>query len=250
MNTIRDWFSSFAGEAGGAAIFSALIFLAVFVTVLAVGWRLLQSAHSPLRDGAGARSSAKRVLLNGRLVEIGGSPDHAQSTDVDADEPDPFVRAKRPLRTIFRALAALIMVTLVTLTILSYLHSTPGTGDILLTIVLAAVTLMAFQKLLSIDRMHREPDPASTARLHQTLQGGLASKLQEALSGSVTIDWNVASPEVHRIDEEGLARARTMAKEGKSVDEICRAMEGDYANWAPPHQQAFRNVMQAVIDQS
>ena len=39
-----------------------------------------------------------------------------------------------------------------------------------------------------------------------------------------------------------------MSDEGKSLDEICRAVESNFAGWSLPHQQAFRNVMKAALD--
>lgn len=254
MDAIRDWLNSWAGEAGGPVIFSALVFLLVFLAALVLGRRFLLPTKTALPEKPAddlTRGAAKTVLLNGRVLAPGASPDQRMRMQPGSGSPDPLLSAKRLMRKVFRVLSAVVIAALLALTFLSYQASTPGTGDILLTVVLAAVTLITFMHLLKIDRWHNpEPGPAMKADLGQPVQNDLASKIQAALSGAVPVEWNFASPEVHRIDNEGLALARAMSDEGKSMDEICRALDADYAGWSPPHQQAFRNVMQAALDHS
>jgi hypothetical protein len=250
MSSIQDLLKTLADE---PVIFSAVVFVAVFTAALAFGWRFLRpTPEVPRRPASAAdleRGTEEPPLLNERVLETSVGFEGRRTVQLGGSGPDPLLRAKHVFRKVFRVLAGLIVATLLTLTVLAYRDSTPGTGDVLLSIVLAVVTLLAAARLLEIDRRHdREPDPALKAALHEAIQGDLSGKIQEALSGGVKVKWNVSSPEVHRIDEDGLALARSMADKGKSIDDICRAMDSDYASWSPPHQQAFRNVMQAALD--
>lgn len=154
------------------------------------------------------------------------------------------------LAKVFRALALLIVATLIALTVASYFQSTPGTGDILLTIVLAVVTVLAGAHLMSLDRRyHRPADPRDVLDVRQSLEANIGRMVGEALAGKVQVNWDIGSPEVHRMDRDTLAKARVMASEGRLMDEICSMVDGNYANWSPPHQEAFRNLIQAAIDQ-
>ena len=250
MSSIQDLLNTLAGE---PVIFSAVVFVAVFTAALALGWRfLLPTPEGPRRPASAAeleRRAEEPTLLNERVPETSVGFEGRRAIQLGGTGPDPLLRAKHVFRKVFRVVAGLIVATLLALTVLAYRDSTPGTGDVLLSIVLAIATLIAAARLLEIDRRHhREPDPALTAALHEAVHGELSSKIREALSGGVKVEWNVAAPQVHRIDEDGLALARSMADKGKSIDEICRAMDSDYAGWSPPHQQAFRNVMQAALD--
>lgn len=250
MGSIQDELMSLAGK---PVIFSAVVFVIVFTAALALSWRFfLSTSEVPRRPASAAdlaRRTEKRTLPNERGLEISVGFDGRRSIELGSGKHDALLPAKRMFRKIFRPLAGLVVAALIALTILAYRDSAPGTGDVLLSIVLAVVTLMAALRLLKIDRrLHQEPDPALRAALDQAVEGELSGKIREALTGAVKVDWNVSSPEVHRIDDDGLALARSMSDEGKSMDEICRTMEHDYADWTPAHQQAFRNVMQAALD--
>lgn len=254
MDAIRDWLNSWAGEAGGPVIFSALAFLLVFLAALVLGRRFLLPTKTALPDKPAddlTRGAAKTVLLNGRVLARSAGPGQELRMQLGSGRPDPLLGAKRVMKKIFRVVSAVFVGGLLILTFLAYQASRPGTGDILLPIVLAVVTLMISMHLLQVDSRHNvEPDPGLREEIDQMVQAELGSKIQAALSGAVPVEWNFASPEVHRIDNEGLALARAMSDEGKPMDEICRVLEADYAGWSPPHQQAFRNVMQAALDHS
>lgn len=250
MSSIQDLLKTLAGE---PVIVSAVVFVAVFTAALAFGWRFLlptpEAARRPTSAAELKRRAEESALLDERVFKTSVGFEGRRALQLGGTGPDPLLRAKNVFRKVFRVLAGLIVATLLALTILAYRDSTPGTGDVLLSIILAVVTLMAAARLLEIDRKHhREPDPALKAALHEAIQGDLSIKIHEALSSGVKVEWNVSSPEVHRIDEEGLALARSMSDEGKSLDEICRAVESNFAGWSLPHQQAFRNVMKAALD--
>lgn len=153
-----------------------------------------------------------------------------QATEDDPSQPfDP----RRVLVTAYKVLTLTAALALLAGTILAYRAATPGNGLLLLALILGGLSIIAF---LSIDKLDRQESEAKTY-----------SGIVDDLLSQVQVSTLHAKPTVYSIDEQGLARAREMSRQGASLDEICRAISDDYAAWPPQQQEAFQRVMQAVL---
>ncbi len=112
------------------------------------------------------------------------------------------------------------------------------------------VTLIVALKLHNWrDKYHNpEQDAALRADFNWNVQSDLSRKLAAALS-EAPVRWEIGSPEVHRMDQETVDRARAMAAEGRSMDDICGSIEPAYEGWGSPHRQAFQAVVRAMIEE-
>lgn len=214
-----------------------VVFGAVFFAVLAIGWWVFFT-------GRGTSHAALPLDAVAPTASESGLSKRSEAL-LNAD-----FKIRRGLAAVFKGLSILIIGVLATLTVISYFYSTPGTGDILVTIVLAAVTLIVTMHLLGrVSLYDSAPDPRLLTEAGRPTETRLSHMLGEALSGRVTVNWEVAAPEVHKMDLDDLARARVMVSQGKSIDDVCLAVNKDYAGWSPPHQQAFRAVIEAAVNQ-
>jgi hypothetical protein len=200
----------------GPLVVTAIVFATVFVIVVAVGLRLLSGGPKAVAEPPAAPGAGVRIAV----------------------------------RTFLRALSAILLAYLVTITIVSYLEASPHDGSYLVTGVLAIATLLLGGYLHRMDQRFRttESDGTLGDDLLRTVHADLATKIGSALLGGTKVELNVASPAVHRMDLEALQRGRSLLAEGRSLDEICRTIEPDYGGWVPGHQQAYQSVLRAALE--
>lgn len=154
-------------------------------------------------------------------------------------------------------------VTLAVLAYLAYRSSTPGTGDVLLSVVLG---VLAFLTLLSIPKLDWQDEQAETYRGildDMRSRGPISFKFTgtgeppadtptraggEHMTAPVSVEF--AEPEVHRVDAELVSEARRMASEGHSIDDICRMIDPGHDSNDRMHREAFRRIVQAMIAES
>lgn len=118
---------------------------------------------------------------------------------------------------------------------LAYVSATPGNGLLLVSGILAILTLMAG---LSISKLDEQDEQAETYR-------EIGQDIRRLVSFSTS--HSIADPEVHRVDATTLEKAKRMAAEGASIDEICRVVDPAYDGHDPAYQAAFRRVVQAML---
>ncbi|HEU5285434.1 MAG TPA: hypothetical protein VFU20_02855 [Sphingomicrobium sp.] len=230
---------------------SAVVFVGVFVLLAMVGIHLL-SAPPPRESGRNVRSTlagtSARAVFH-RDVPVGIRPVQQppaksveRATSVSFDP-------RIVLRNIYRALSALIVGFLLVGTVFTYLAATPANGLLLISGILAVLTLITFLQVLNFDRkMERRADPADRNDLMRTISDDLAEKIEAGLRGDVPVRWHVGAPEVYEIGEEDFARARAMLDEGMQIDEICRDLDGEYAGWSEPRQRAYQGLIRTALD--
>lgn len=207
----------------GSLIFTVLVFATVFAVVAAVGLRFLASAATD-RGNASPRST----------------PGTHQTS----------MRARTTVRTILRIVSAIFLAYLVTITVASYFEASPHDGTYLITGVLVILTVMATGYLHNMDQRLRTTEGDVTLRdnLLRTVEADVAAKIGSALLDGTNVEWSVAAPEVHSIDLETLARGQSMLAEGKSLDEVCRAIAPEYGSWVAGHQQAYQSIVRAALE--
>jgi hypothetical protein len=240
-------------------IFSLAVFLVVFVVAAAAGLHFVsrRTAAMDARPANAGRSRAadlarisdKAVLLNGKV--LAGSSESSQSGPVSTDRPAAKrgIDPRAVLRAIHRTLSVTIIVILLTVTIASYFAANPHDGSLLVTGILVMVTLITGLHLHSVDsRLHSGKWAGFRIDFLRRVEADLEEKMAAALRDGSQLRWGVGSPQVHRIDGETLASARSKAAEGRSIDEICRTIDPDYACWSAPQQQAYQSVIRAAID--
>ena len=238
MASVSDGLQSIVGDPQ-SLLFSILVFAVVFGAVAAVGWHLLKP---PKTVGEGPAAKSGRGFM---------APPAPTANDLaPAERPrDPLGEVKRTLHIAARVVAIIIVASMVVLTVASYFATDPSDGSRLLTIVLAAATLIVAGHLHSLDRRHR-PAPGGRDEVapRRDLRAQLAAKVGERLLGRAKFEWTIAPTQVETIDLDALERARAMAAEGRKMDEICRTISAEYDQWSPPHQQAYQSVVRAAIE--
>ena len=207
----------------GSLIFPVLIFVTVFAVVAAVGLRFLASAATD-PGNASPRST----------------PGISQTS----------MRARATVRTILRILSAVFLAYLVTITVVSYFEASPHDGTYLVTGVLVVATLMAAGYFHRLDQRFSTSASGATMRddLLRTVQADVAAKIGSALLDGTKVELSVAAPEVYSMDLKTLESGRSMLADGKSLDEVCRAIEPDYGSWVAGHQQAYQSVVRAALE--
>lgn len=147
-------------------------------------------------------------------------------------------RARSLFKAIYKAGMVLVTLTLGGLAILAYVSATTGNGLLLISGILALLTLIAG---LSISKLDDQDARAETYR-----------QIGQDIRNLVKVSTHHVhtEPEVYRVDASGLEDARRMASEGVPIDDICRAIDPGHDHHDPVHQQAFRKIVQAMIEQA
>lgn len=249
MSGIPDIARTATASLDGATLVSVAVFGFVFVAVFVAGFQWLSPSKGAHSKGRGANKAAGVALLNGEPL----SGSRATSPEIRNAPAAPRTTsrtdARRVMGVVHKTLSLLIVGFLLAATIGSYLVASPHDGTLLIPAVLAFVTLITAGHLHSQARRFEPVGTELQAGLLRNFESDFASKLQAAMRGNVEVRW-ASSPEVHRIDEEAVARARTMQAEGRSIDEICRSMDADYDQWSAPHQQAYQGLIRAALEHS
>lgn len=239
---------------------SVLVFVVVFAGVVAAGMRFLSPRKTDLagpprslqiqsRDDRVTTRSASRALLEEFATKsaesIRTNATRTSSTGVNAR-----IEPRHVMGAIYRGVSWLLIALLAAATIGFYLASSPGDGSRLLPAVLLMVTLIAGLHLHNRSKRFGNPteDAAFRADFRRTIQLDLSNKIAAALVEGSQVRWDVGAPEVYSMDCEAVARARAMAGEGRSMDEVCRTIEPGYDGWSVPHQQAFQAVVRAAVE--
>ena len=228
-------------ESEGVLLLTVLIFVGVFFPVLAALYLLLRRMSWPgrtnidvkwnfktPRDSASDGIAAKTPgSFHGNSFGDSAARDLSEKTTLDL---------RSLLKKIYKTLTLLIAAFLLFGAIMAYRAATPGNGLLLVSGILAVLAFITFLSAGKLDRMD------ANGESYRSIADSFLSKAQ--------ISTVVASPEVHVLDNEALARAQQMSHDGKSLDEICRAMNYEYENWSPAHQEAFQRVMQSALEHS
>ncbi len=143
-------------------------------------------------------------------------------------------------RSLFKLVYKVVMI-LVTLmlgggAVLAYVSATVGNGLLLVSGILALLTLMAGLSITKLDDLDRQAE--AFREVGQDMR-----KLVKVSTHHVH-----AEPEVHRVDMAALEQARRMDREGASIDSICRLIDPAHDANDPAHQEAFRKMVRAMLD--
>ncbi len=139
-------------------------------------------------------------------------------------------------KLIYKIGMILVTMTFGGLAILAYMSATTANGLLLISGILAILTLIAG---LSISKLDWRDQQAEAYR-------EIGQDIRNLVKISTTRSY--AEPEVHRVDIATLEEAKRMASEGAPLDEICRAVDPGFDGHDPAHQQAFRRIVQAMIE--
>ena len=170
-----------------------------------------------------------------------------------------------PARDVFKLVYKIGMIAvtlmLIGLAYVAYRSATPGNGLLLITGILGILALIAG---LSISKLDDQDEQAATyrsilddvrksTRFSIRFGGPGARDVAPAMSdGTRTIanlSESFADPEVHHVDGAMLDTAKRMASEGAPIDDICRTVDPDHDRHDPAHQEAFRRIVKAMIEQ-
>ena len=143
-------------------------------------------------------------------------------------------------RSLFKLIykVGMIVVTLVLGggAVLAYVSATPANGLLLVSGILALLTLIAGLSITKLDDQDRQAE--TYRQIGQDNRG-----LVKFSTHHVTVE-----PEVHRVDVAALEEARRMDREGASIDAICRLIDPGHDGNDPIHQSAFRKMVRAMLD--
>ena len=143
-------------------------------------------------------------------------------------------------RSIFKLIYKISM-TLLTLmfasgAILAYVSATPANMLLLVSGILAILTLMAGVSIFKLDDRDRQAE--NYRQIGQEFR-----KLVK-----VSTSYAHAEPEVHRVDLATVEEAKRMAADGAPIDDICRSIDPGHDGHDPAHKEAFRKIVQAMIE--
>lgn len=144
--------------------------------------------------------------------------------------------ARNLFKLIYKVCMIIITLVLGGGAVLAFINATAANGLLLVSGILALLTLIAGLSISKLDDRDRQ---AETYR-----------QIGQDIRGLVKISTHhvTAEPEVHRVDLAALEEARRMDQEGASIDEICRLIDPGHDGNDPMHQAAFRKMVRAMLD--
>lgn len=144
--------------------------------------------------------------------------------------------ARNLFKLIYKVGMILVTVMLGGGAVLAYVSATPGNGLLLISGILALLTLIAGLSISKLDDRDRQ---AETYR-----------EIGQDFRNLVKVSTHrvYSEPEVHRVDMAALEEARRLDREGASIDSICRLIDPGHDSNDPGHQQAFRKMVRAMLD--
>lgn len=145
-------------------------------------------------------------------------------------------KARNLFKLIYKVCTILVTLMLGGGAVLAYVNSTPANGLLLVSGILALLTLMAGLSITKLDDQDRR---AETYR-----------EIGQDLRNLVKVSTHHvhAEPEVHRVDMAALEEARRMDREGASIDAICSLIDPGHDGHDPAHREAFRKMVRAMLD--
>lgn len=146
--------------------------------------------------------------------------------------------ARRLFKLIYKIGMVLLALMLASGAILAYAGATPANGLLLISGILAVLTLIAG---LSISKLEWQDEQAETYRQ-------IGQDIRKLVK--VSTSYSYAEPEVHRVDLATVAKAKRMASDGAPIDHICKEIDPGHDGHHPAHKEAFRKIVQAMIDQA
>jgi len=146
--------------------------------------------------------------------------------------------ARRLFKLIYKIGMVLLTLMLASGAILAYAEHTPANQLLLISGILAILTLMAG---LSISKLDDQDEQAESYRQ-------LGQDIRKLVK--VSTSYSHAEPEVHRIDLATVAQAKRMSSDGAPIDDICRAVDPGHDGHDPAYKEAFRKIVQAMIDRA
>lgn len=165
---------------------------------------------------------------------------------------------RETLKLIYKSLTILITLALGIGAVAAWYYSTPGNGLLLVSGILAILTLivgLSIKKLEWQDQQaesYREILDEMKARIPVSISFS-SSKGPGQQLGTTTgqgVSFQVAEPDVHRVDNDMLEAARRMAADGAPIDDICRMIDPAHDRNDPFHQEAFRKIVRTMIEQA
>ncbi|MEO5971893.1 MAG: hypothetical protein ABIP91_00805 [Sphingomicrobium sp.] len=144
-------------------------------------------------------------------------------------------------RSLFKLIykVGMILVTLMLIigAVAAYWVATPANQLLLISGILAILALISG---LSITKLDWQDKQAETYRQ-------LGQDIRNLVR--VSTRHSYAEPEVYHVDAAMLDTAKRMASDGASIDDICKAIDPGHDGHDPAHKEAFRKVVEAMIDQ-
>ena len=163
---------------------------------------------------------------------------------------------------------AMILVTLAFAggAVLAYVSATPGNGLLLVSGILAILTLIAG---LSITKLDDQDERAATYReiiddvrsrvtwvtpnirpaARPADEPGGDTELERIPGEPISVSVHYSEPVVHQVDSAMLEEAKRMAADGAPIDDICRRVDPGHDRRDPYYQEALRRVIKTMIEQ-
>ena len=172
-------------------------------------------------------------------------------------------KARNLFKLIYKVGMILVTLTLGGLAVLAYVTATPGNQLLLVSGILAILTLMAG---LSITKLDDEDRQAETYRsiiddVRSLAKGAhpdfkparpaaeASGDFHSAADDRVSVTAHYSEPEVHRVDTAMLDEAKRMAADGAPIDDICRMIDPEHDRRDIYYQEAFRRLVTTMIEQ-
>lgn len=166
---------------------------------------------------------------------------------------------RETLKRIYRITMIGVTVVFGIATAAAYFSATSGNGLLLVAMIMAVLTLMAGLSIFKLDWQDEEAkayrgiaQDLITRFGRPQLSDGIGAIARPGTGGDSRFQFTfqVAEPEVHRVDAAGLDDAKRMAAAGAPIDDICRSIDPDHEGHDAAHQEAFRKIVRAMIEQS
>lgn len=166
------------------------------------------------------------------------------------------------VKLVYKVGMIIITLTLIGLAYLAYRNATPANQLLLITGILGVLALISGLSITKLDDQDERAasyrslldDVRKHAKFSVRFAEPGAPRAEPAVPDGATrlggISVSFAEPEVHHVDTAMLDTAKRMAADGMAIDDICRAIDRDHDLHDPVHQEAFRRVVKAMIDQA
>lgn len=158
--------------------------------------------------------------------------------------------ARNAFKAFYRVVMTLVTLTFLVAAFFAYWYSTPANGLLLVAVLALGIALVSGLSISRYDDEDRQLE--SNREIIDEVRSAIPISMQlgRSVFTGEPVTYSVAEPEVHRLDQQALDEAKAMAARGEPIDSICCFVDPAFDGRAPTYKQAFRKLVQSMIEQA
>ena len=202
----------------GPGLLRSLVLLSIILVLLVINFFVMK------------RTAARRGINVHTQWNFGGPQPSVQPKIAEASVGDPFGRTRATLVGIYKGVLIAVGTVLFAAAAYAAMKATAANALPMLALLLLCSALGVFWQAWRYDRWSRD-----------TSVEDVVDAFRPEIS-TISVE-----PKVGYLDNQAIARAQELMRQGAPLDTICREVNPEYGRWDSVQQQAFRTVMESVL---